>query len=156
MPRACVVCGGGLELRPWVLRCEGRPHGELGHQFVYELVRMSCCLSCGVGHIVYESHDCFSYDDPWEMCWLYLLDEKGAKSIKSLLGRCARSHEAEECDCEAHEALQANGLPYAQVRSSGAVSRLIEYARVGVDVDVDARVVRWAHLGVAPLARPWG
>ena len=102
VPR-CFACRGFLDIRFTAFE-EGSPHDSPGHQLVYSYGAIAWCRSCGAGQVERGSHDCYQFDEPWEMHAWYLLDPPSYEELATAFETCPR-HTWPGCDCPIHRAL---------------------------------------------------
>lgn len=100
---ACEIVG----LQPLCLiHQRGVPHGQEHHQTVYDHQILSHCSQCGHGQLESYSHDCWSYDEEWDMYWCYLLPPADVVALQGLLRDGCPTPLNGECPCALHDSLR--------------------------------------------------
>jgi len=89
------------------LGLRGVPHGEDGHQTVYDYKHVSACTVCGWGEYLSHSHDCWdhSHEEPWEMEWSWPVRPEGIALLRDALSTCPEPADP-ACGCRAHATLR--------------------------------------------------
>lgn len=104
---ACLICNS-TPVQPMLnLTEEGVSHGEAGHNFTYSYRTLAVCEICGCGQLEYLDHDCFSYDEDWDMYWWYALGPSEVQQLCEALAACPAPLDA-CCMCAIHQALRAS------------------------------------------------
>ena len=105
---ACLVCGRQPLQLLLDLSAEGTPHGEAGHNFMYSRATVAVCGQCGHGQLEKYDHDCFSYDEDWNMYWWYALSPAEVARLRAALNNCPEPLNP-ECRCAVHQDLRESG-----------------------------------------------
>ncbi len=118
----CFTCGSG-KLRPLiVLQKEGFPNGDPRHHITYHHEAIFGCDDCRAGYAEIRDHDCFQYDEIWDMDSVSPLDSEDISHFTECLPKCPEPI-SEKCECPVHKSLGAswNGLQKHLIeRYSGA------------------------------------
>ncbi|MFX0137211.1 MAG: hypothetical protein ACFFDN_26465 [Candidatus Hodarchaeota archaeon] len=84
----------------------GIPPGREGHNVAYAHFLIVECLDCGTGFIEKMDHDCWSYDEIWDLNEWYILNEYNMETLKRILNICPQSLSS-LCTCSFHNALRS-------------------------------------------------
>jgi hypothetical protein len=116
----CFYCKATALVPRFLFSLEGLPHGAPGHNVTYAADCLSVCSSCGHGLLEHYSHDCWSYDDPWDMWWWLVVDPASIAVISRWSAACPTPMQP-GCRCPAHtQANPLQGLSWTQVYRDGA------------------------------------
>ncbi|TWP51771.1 hypothetical protein FKR81_12970 [Lentzea tibetensis] len=102
-PCAATECSGQTKLLV-ALRHLYIPHGMEGHNNAFCYTFVAVCTTCGTGRLESFSHDCWSYDDPWDLAWVHVVAPEDVERLRTALRDCPRWEDA-QCDCTVHAAL---------------------------------------------------
>ena len=117
----CFECKRQGLTTTFVFSSRGTKHGEASHSFVYDYKLLATCPSCSAAHVEIFSHDCFSYDEPWDMYWWAALAPDQAALLAGLLAPCPRKLDpACSCPLHAHKDLVPDGLAAGMTSTPGA------------------------------------
>lgn len=99
-------CHCQSRLRPALL-VEGRgvPHGRAGHQVVFDYTIVSDCSGCRRLHLENLSHDCWTYQEPWDLYSFYRLGRRSSALLRDLMTSCPRPL-GRRCGCPLHRGLR--------------------------------------------------
>jgi hypothetical protein len=103
----CLICGSKLLQPLCAVSEQGVPHGIAGHNFVCSYSTISGCQDCGHGQLEKFSHDCWSYDEDWDMYWWYGLSPTEVIHLQNRLKKCPAWQQS-TCDCAVHQDLRAS------------------------------------------------
>jgi hypothetical protein len=133
--RRCVVCGKAAQAPIFLVESRGIPHGQPGHDVVYDYKLLFECARCLSGQLEVYSHDCWSHEDPWEMYWWYAFPPVAIDSVKHL-GQVCSSPVTSSCECSFHQFVRHelrrvhSGIPYAR---SAEDAKQYCWLRMGLD-----------------------
>ncbi|MBN2006508.1 MAG: hypothetical protein JXA21_24365 [Anaerolineae bacterium] len=133
MKPKCLVCGKPAQVL-MELDEHGIPHGEPGHNVAYSYAVISVCGACGHGVLEKYSHDCWDYDEDWDMYWWYALAPGDVAELRRCLTGCPNplNH---ACDCPVHVALRKSSeYAYGGVRHAYSQSSRAQYAWLTLEV----------------------
>ena len=132
----CVVCGSkDLNALVWI-HLRGVPHGDPGHNVVYDYSGIIGCGACGHAQLEKFSHDCWSRDEDeeWEMYWWYALNPDDAKQLHQLLDSCPAPLDP-NCVCPIHEGLrQSSEYVHGGVRHAYFANEKTRYRWLSLEV----------------------
>ncbi len=84
----------------------GIPPGREGHNVVYGHFLIVECLDCRTGFIEKMDHDCWSYDEIWDLNEWYVLNEYNMGILKNILENCPQPLSS-LCTCTLHKTFRS-------------------------------------------------
>src|SRR5882757_2712843 len=116
----CLDCGAPLKL---VVGVKGRgvPHGDAGHDVVYDWTRIYVCGNCASGDYRKVSHDCWAHptEEPWDMEWSTRISPEHMRLVLSGFSSCPNP-KRQDCACSAHQFLREQNpwMRHTEIRDS--------------------------------------
>jgi hypothetical protein len=101
----CLICSSNNIKVVLALKMRGIPHDKKDHKFVYDYNSIFICNDCDRAQLESYSHDCYSYDEDWDMWWWYVLDKLSSNYLRSLLVNCPNPLDY-SCNCSLHLSLR--------------------------------------------------
>lgn len=129
----CLSCGSDRLLDLIFIHESGTPHSELlKHQYTYGAVRGARCEACR--KVMFESHDhdCFQYDEPWNMYWYAALED--ASALENAL-QCCPAPSNPRCECALHALLQKQNVAYWGQGACYVPNRVVNYVTIRAETD---------------------
>jgi hypothetical protein len=101
----CTWCGQPTRERLCALALRGVPHGDPAHDVVHDGQTLWACGHCNRVEGYAFSHDCWSYDEPWDMDWTYVCSPEDSAAVRARIATCPAPLDP-ACECAAHQKLR--------------------------------------------------
>jgi len=105
--KPCPACGSADTSRIFEIDRKGEPPASAGHELTYIEASLHRCHACRGGFVRYLDHDCFDWEDTWNIVRLLTLDAGNADLLDPLLSSCSRERDP-LCACPLHESLRSS------------------------------------------------
>ena len=130
----CIECGEPLA-PALVIEERGTPHGDPGHSYVFSEQTLGRCAT-GHGQLESYSHDCWDYEDDWDLYWWFLLSAAATAELLELARACPRPL-AGTCECAVHRSLRESSERLSATRGAISPSGERRAARIALARDGD-------------------
>jgi hypothetical protein len=102
----CWTCEESLEIR-FVVAVDGMPPDDPDHSLYYRHTVIGRCPRCGRGQVERFDHDCFHWDEPWDMAGWWCLAAEDEQLLERAMRRCPLPRDG-TCRCELHASLASS------------------------------------------------
>ncbi|MFX1451115.1 MAG: hypothetical protein ACFFCM_09755 [Promethearchaeota archaeon] len=104
--KSCFNCDSKNLIPLMFLYHSGIPPGREGHNISYAHFIIVNCLDCGIGFIEKMDHDCWSYEEIWDLSEWYVLNKSNMELLKKILNMCPQPLSS-LCTCSLHNTLRS-------------------------------------------------